>query len=114
MTQGIMLMMQCMFCQYSSSTEIEFSVINERLYSSSRSIVLWQHSGNNKSVKERSQRISSCVVEIQFIFYFWQRYMNCPAVELEPRAIDGCSIQIWSGSEYSLAYFTHWQEFCTF
>ena len=31
--------------------------------------------------------------------------MNCPAVELEPRAIDGCSIQIWSGSEYSLAYF---------
>ena len=32
--------------------------------------------------------------------------MNCPAVELEPRAIDGCSIQIWSGSEYSLAYFS--------
>ena len=29
--------------------------------------------------------------------------MNCPAVELEPRAIDGCSIQIWSGSEYRLA-----------
>ena len=74
MTQGIMLMMQCMFCQYSSSTEIEFSVINERLYSSSRSIVLWQHSGNNKSVKDRSQRIFSCVVEIQYFLFLAEIY----------------------------------------